>query len=266
MVMQSVEIGPSLQVAGATATLTLHRPGKRNALGLQDWQAIPAMIVTAERHATVRVIVVRGHGGHFGSGNDIAELASLLPERAHLFAKAMADAAFAIEAATKPVVMAIEGVCFGGSVALALAGDIRVASGTAVFAITPAKLGLIYLRSDLQRLIAAIGLGASKRLLYTGDAIDATRAHAIGLVDEVFPPDRFDADLQHLLASIAGGSPFTLRRTKNMLRGLGGADPETTASLGLFAEAVQGRDFQEGHAAFIGKRPPRFDQGGSDLG
>ncbi len=258
--MEAVENGPSLHVAGPVATVTLRQPRKRNALGLQDWQAIPPMIATAERHEAVRVVVVRGHGGHFGAGNDIAELAALSAGEALPFAEAMAEAAFAIEAATKPVVMAIEGVCYGGSVALALAGDIRVASSTAVFAITPARLGLIYLRSDLQRLTAAIGPGASKRLLFTGDAIDAARAEAIGLVDEVFAADRFEPSLQRLAASIAEGSPFTLRRTKEMLRGLahGRADPETTASLGLFAEATQGADFREGHAAFTGKRQPRF--------
>ena len=254
------ENGPSLQVTGPVATLTLRQPRKRNALGLQDWRALPPMIAAAEAHEAVRVIVVRGDGGHFGAGNDIAELAALSPGEALPFAQAMANAAFAVEAATKPVVMAIEGVCYGGSVALALAGDIRVASSTAVFAITPARLGLLYLRSDLQRLTAAIGPGASKRLLYTGDAIDAARAEAIGLVDEVFAPDRFESGLQRLVASIAEGSPFTLRRTKQMLRGLaqGRADPETAASLGLFAEATQGADFREGHAAFTGRRQPRF--------
>ena len=258
--MGSAENGPSLQVAGPVATLTLHQPRKRNALGLQDWRALPPLIAAAEQHGGVRVILMRGHGGHFGAGNDIAELAALSAGEALVFAEAMAEATFAVEAATKPVVMAIEGVCYGGSVALALAGDIRVACSTAMFAITPSKLGLLYLRSDLQRLTAAIGLGASKRLLYTGEAIDAARAEAIGLVDEVHLPDCFEPSLLHLAASIAEGSPFTMRRTKEMLRGLaqGRADPETAASLGLFVEATQGADFREGRAAFIGKRRPRF--------
>ena len=258
--MDSGESCPSLQVAGTVATLTLRQPHKRNALGLRDWRALPPLIATAERNEAVRVIVVRGEGGHFGAGNDIAELAALSADEALVFAGAMADAAFAVEAATRPVVMAIEGACYGGSVALALAGDLRVASGDATFAITPAKLGLVYLRSDLQRLTAAIGPGASKRLLYTGEAIDAARAEAIGLVDAVFPPGGFESGLQQMVASIAGGSPSTLRRTKDMLRGLahGRADPETTESLLLFAEATQGADFREGHAAFTGKRRPRF--------
>ena len=260
MMMDDGQTGPSLQVAGPVATLTLRQPRTRNALGLQDWRALPPMIDAAVRHEAVRVIILRGHGGHFGAGNDIAELAALSAGEALTFAEAMAQAAFALEAANKPVVVAIEGACYGGSVALALAGDIRVACSTAVFAITPAKLGLIYLRSDLQRLTAAIGLGASKRLLYTGEAIDAARAEAIGLVDEVFPADRFEPGLQRLAASIADGSPFTLRQTKEMLRGLaqGRADPETAASLGLFVDATQGADFREGQAAFSGKRRPRF--------
>ena len=260
MMMDNGENGPSLQVAEHVATITLSQPHKRNALGLQDWRALPPMIAAAERKEAVRVILMRGKGKHFGAGNDIAELASLSADEALVFAEAMANAAFAVEAATKPVVMAIEGACYGGSVALALAGDLRVASGGATFAITPAKLGLLYLRSDLQRLTAAIGPGASKRLLYTGEAIDAARAETIGLVDAVFPPDGFESGLRQLVESIAAGSPSTLRRTKDMLSGLahGRPDRETTASLQLFAEATQGADFREGHAAFIAKRRPRF--------
>ena len=68
----------------------------------------------------------------------------------------MADAMQAVKAAPKPVVIAIEGVCYGASVALVLAGDLRLAARDASFAITPAKLGALYLRSDLQMLAAAV--------------------------------------------------------------------------------------------------------------
>ena len=249
-----------LHVDGPVATVALGDPRKRNALGLQSWRALPELIEHAECSPAVRVIVVRGNGGLFGAGNDIAELAALDTDAAMAFACAMVTAAQAVEAAAKPVVMAIEGACYGGSVALALAGDLRVASSDAVFAITPAKLGLVYLRSDLQRLVAAIGMGQSKRLIYTAEAIDAARALAIGLVDEVFAAVEFEAGLARLTHAIAAGSPFTLHHTKDVLRGVGDghATPETQASLAPFAEATQGADFKEGSSAFLSRRAPRF--------
>ncbi len=254
------ERGAELRVDGSVATIALGDPRRRNALGLRTWLALPGLIEQAERQPDVRVIVMRGNGGVFGAGNDIVELASLDAEAALVFARATAAATQAVEAAARPVVMAIEGACYGGSVALALAGDLRVASSDAVFAITPAKLGLVYLRSDLQRLVAAIGMGQSKRLIYTAEAIDAVRAQAIGLVDEVFPSAGFEGGLLRLVHAIAAGSPFTLRRTKDVLRrvGDGHASPETQASLAPFVEATQGVDFKEGSAAFLGKRRPRF--------
>ena len=166
----------------------------------------------------------------------------------------------AVEAASKPVLMAIEGVCYGAAVALALAGDLRIASTSAVFAITPAKLGAVYLRSDLHRLVAAVGVGRSKKLIYSAEAIGAAQARRIGLVDEVIAEARFEADLQRLIEAIVAGSTLTLRRTKEMLRELGhGAAPaETRATLASFVEATQGEDFREGVAAFLSKRTPRF--------
>lgn len=255
-----LKAGVSYRVDGPVATVTLGDGRKRNALGIQAWRALSALVHAADGDTAVRLIVVRGNGGHFGAGNDITELVACDTAQATAFARATSHATYAVEAASKPVVMAIEGVCYGGSVALALAGDLRIAASDARFAITPAKLGLVYLQSDLQRLVATIGMGQSKRLLYTADAIDAARAQAIGLVDEVFASDRFEPELQQLVGAIVNGSLFTLQRTKKMLRESGHeiADPEAPASLALFAEATQGADFQEGSAAFLNKRPPRL--------
>ena len=172
----------------------------------------------------------------------------------------MAKAMQAVEAASKPVLVAIEGVCYGASVALALAGDLRVAATNATFAVTPAKLGVIYLRSDLHRLVAAVGTGPSKLLIYSAEPVSAARAQQIGLVDEVLSAETFETELSRLIKTILSGSQFTLRQTKNMMRRLGGAPTpeETDESLALFVEATQGVDFKEGVEAFVEKRSPRF--------
>ena len=254
--------GVSIQLQGATASLVLDQPRKRNAMLFRTWLTLPSLIAAAEQEAGVKLIVVRGSGGHFGAGNDISEFGALRAdaEMAASYGRAMADAMRAVEAASKPVVMAIEGDCYGASVALALAGDVRVASRDAKFAITPAKLGALYLRSDMHRLAAAVGVGASKRLIFSAETIKAEEALALSLVDDLLPPFHFEQALSQWLEPILAGSPFTLRRTKEMLRSLGHgrAPAETDESLAHFVEATQGADFKEGVDAFLNKRPPRF--------
>ena len=147
------------------ATIVIDRQRRRNSLRLATWQRLPALITEAEGDPTVALIVIRGAGGQFGAGNDINEFSALHgdPVAAEAFGAAMAAAMQAIEAAAKPVIMAIEGVCYGAAVALALAGDLRIAADSASFAITPAKLGALYLASDLHRLVTAIGVGAEQK-------------------------------------------------------------------------------------------------------
>ena len=256
-----------LQIDGAVATITIDRPGKRNALRLASWLALPDAVSTVDRDPAVRLILVRGAGRHFGAGNDIVELSALQGDivAAETFGAAMAAATRALESASKPVMIAIEGQCYGAAVALALAGDLRLASADAQFAITPARLGAVYLASDLHRLVSAIGQGASKRLLYSAQVIGAEEARAIGLVDDVFPTETFTKALDRLIEAIAAGSSLTLLRTKRMLRdvALDQAPLETSQTLAPFVEATQGRDFKEGTAAFLEKRRPDFSSSSS---
>ena len=258
--------GVSLQVCGRVATLVLDRPDKRNAMQLRTWLALPSLVAAAGREAAVGLILVRGAGGHFGAGNDIAEFGALRADAAAAaaYGRAMAEAMQAVEAASKPVVMAIEGVCYGASVALVLAGDLRLAAQDASFAITPVKLGALYLRSDLQRLAAAVGVARAKALIYFAEPVGAPQARDLGLVDEVLSSGRFEAELSRRVDVILQGSPFTLRKTKEMLGSLGhGRAPlETDESLAWFVEATQSADFKEGVEAFLSKRAPRFRYAG----
>ncbi len=254
--------GIRLSIEGPIARIRIDRQRRRNALGLQDWQDLAQNLREADSFPDVRAIVLSGAGSHFGAGNDIAELAGLRgrPSVARAFGTAMSEGIAAIAAARVPVIAAIEGQCYGASVALALAADIRVASASASFAITPARLGALYLQSDLHRLVAAVGQGQARRLIYSAEPIDAGQALKIGLVDELAAPDQFEAGVERLASAIARGSPFTLGETKAMLAraGFGRPSPETPATLEIFVTATQGCDFAEGVEAFLERRPPRF--------
>jgi enoyl-CoA hydratase/carnithine racemase len=252
--------GVSLLMGGAIATIVLDQKQTLNALQLRTWLALPALLAAAERDAAVRLIVLRGARGNFGTGNDIAEFGAVHgdPAAARAFGSAMAEAMRAVEAASKPVIVAIEGLCYGGSVALALAGDLRIAASNATLAITPARLGALYLRSDLHRLVAAIGPGQSRRMIYSAQPISAARAHEIGLVDEVIAADHFESELKLRTDAILDGSSSTLRLSKDLLRMVNPTPAETNESLAVFVEATQGKDFQEGVKAFLAKRSPQF--------
>lgn len=251
-----------LEIREAVATITVERPSKINAMRLSTWQALYAHVIAADSNPAVGLIVVRGSGKHFGAGNDIAALSTFPGNAAdaQVFAAAWAEAIQAVADASKPVLMAIEGVCYGAALALSLAGDVRIASTNAVFSIPVAKLGALYLRSDFQRLVATIGMGQSKKLIYSSESLGAEQALRIGLVDEVFPEARFEAELLHLVETILARSPFTLLHSKEMLRELGHGCivRESSESLASFAEATQSDDFAEGISAFLARRTARF--------
>lgn len=254
--------GLALTVAAGLATILLDRPRARNAMLLRGWLALPDLIARADADPQVAVIALRGAGDHFGAGNDIAELVHLCGDRAGAadYGRAMAAAMSAVDRATKPVIAAIDGFCYGAAVALALAADIRLATDRAQFAIPPAKLGALYLRSDLCRLVAAIGQGRARHMIYTAQPVDAARAEAWGLVDLVVPVGQFAAELATTAGAMASGSQYTVQHSKLMFRGVGqgGAQVETEESLGWFAEAMQGSDFAEGVSAFMARRAPVF--------
>lgn len=247
------------------ATVTLDRPARRNAMLLAMWQDFPAVMAAIDADRAVSIVVLRGSGGHFGAGNDIADFLDHCADgdRAGVYARAMAAAMRSIESLTKPAVAAIEGDCYGASVALTLACDLRVAADNAGFAITPAKLGVLYLSSDLARLSALIGPARVRDMIYTARRLDAAEAQSIGLIERVFPHGSFDEGLAEILRSIAVGSPVTILGTKAMMRRLppGDAPAETEETIAAFVAATQGEDFREGARAFLEKRRPRFSQG-----
>ncbi len=244
------------------AELVLDRPEKRNALSIAMWRAVPDLIAQAVSDPAVKVVLIHaGDTGNFASGADISEFETIYAtaETAAASARTIAQALEAIAACPKPVIAAIEGACVGGGVSIALAADLRIASDSARFAITPAKLGLVYPAADTRRLAAAIGLSAAKDLLFTGRTIAAEEAHALGLVDRICPKGEALAMARSLAGEVAAASQWSVRATKAMISGLeaGWADEDPRAQA-LFLEGFANADFAEGYVAFLEKRPARF--------
>jgi len=243
------------------ATLVLNRPDKRNAIALAQWLALPELIAQACANAATRVIVLRGAGGNFAAGADIGEFGEVFRDRSTTgaYQAAMAAATRAIEHAPLPVIAQIDGLCIGAGVALAAACDLRLAASNARFAITPAKLGLIYSLADTARVMALVGPGMTRDLLFTGRMIDAGEAHAIGLVESVHAPADLTAAVADKAAVIATNSAWSHARGKQVVqRIVAGARDDDDETRGWFGDAPEGADYREGIAAFAARRKPQF--------
>lgn len=242
------------------ARLTLSQPARRNALNAAMWAALPDVLAELQT-GHPKVLIVDGDGDHFASGADISEFGTLYatPESS---AKISADISSAMDALAQfpvPTIALIRGACVGGGLGLALACDLRFADNTAKFAITPAKLGLVYPFGDVARLIEAVGLPHAKDLLFSARLIKAKRAEKMGLINKVLKPDELETSVMDYAAGIATQSVQSARAMKRMFAAYSAGqrdDSETTRA--LFLDGFSSDDFKEGYSAFMEKRRPEF--------
>jgi enoyl-CoA hydratase/carnithine racemase len=208
-----------------------------------------------------KLVILRGAGGHFAAGADISEFDQVYKDRptAGVYAEGVHDAVDALARLDRPVLAQIEGFCVGAGSALALACDIRLAADDARFGITPAKLGLMYNLADTKRLVDAVGPGKAKDILFTGRLLDAAEALAFDMTDFVAPAAELEAAVQAKAALICANSQWSIRASKRVVQQIiDGVPEDTDETRGWFVDAVMARDFQEGRAAFMAKRPPDF--------
>lgn len=243
-------------------TITLARPAKRNAVTYDMWVSLGQACHTLAADAAARVVVLRGAGDHFCAGADIGELLAERPAHSPTFMDVNMVAEHALATLPKPTVAFVHGDCIGGGCALAIDCDIRLAVEGSRFGITPSKLGIVYPPASLERVVRLIG-PAARRLLYTGDLIDADEALHLGLIDELLPADRAEARLTELCATLSQRSLLTQAATKEMIAAVlrHGAVPADLADAWAREVAVAD-DPAEGVAAFAERRAPVFTWSG----
>jgi enoyl-CoA hydratase/carnithine racemase len=246
---------------GAVATLTINRPERRNALTLGMFGRISALVEDAAHMPGIRALVLRGAGDQaFSAGADIAEfeVVRATAEQAAAYDETVSSAEDALESFPGPTIAAIQGYCYGGGCNLALACDVRFASADARFAITPAKLGLVYPLRSTKRLVDLVGPSRAKIILMTGAEFDARRALSFGMIDEV--ADDLDEAVSGFTALLATRAPATQRAVKEAVRRiLDGVSHDDAEHAALRDAALAGPDYAEGVRAFLERRSPRFD-------
>lgn len=264
------------RLEGGVCTLTLNRPEVRNAMSLAMVHELLAALRIAESDAAVRVLVLRGAGGHFCAGGDISDMAQarmkLAQRDAASGAAAANDAAdpvadfnaqfgrlcLAYARTPLPLVTVLEGTVMGGGFGLACVSDVSLALPSTVFRLPETALGVIPAQIA-PFLVERLGYAEAKRLAVTGAKIDAAQALVIRLVHEVAPDaTALDTALQRTVASILACAPGAIAATKGLLDRARSEAPDSLIdeAAALFSRAVLSDEGQEGTSAFMQKRKP----------
>ena len=244
--------------------LTLSRPEAMNALTLAAARELSERLEAAAADRAVRAVVLTGAGSAFSAGGDTTFLLEI-PSMSEAELRAVVYATFqrpvrAIRAMAKPVIAAVNGAAVGAGCELAVAADFRLASERARFGEVWIKIGCVPALGGMYLLPRIVGLARATELILTGEIIDATEAHRIGLVNRVVPDDGLmDAALE-LARALARGPARALAAAKAAInRGLASdlwteLDDTVAAQLGCFAT----RDLAEGVRALAERRAARF--------
>lgn len=253
---------------GAVGVMTFNRPEELNTLNMPMMLAMEAALGALEADAAVRVIVITGADERaFMAGGDIKDLATRRPTSWYdEFGKTVHRVFRRFETCDKPTLAAVNGWALGGGMEFMLCTDIRLLAAEARIGLPEIKLGLFPGGGGSQRLMRQIPLCHAKRLMFTGDSLDATQALALGLVNEVLPRAQLMPQALALAARIAAMSPQTLKLLKllKLLKHsmLNGAEMPLDAALAyeraLVGVVIDHPDAREGCQAFLEKRPARF--------
>jgi enoyl-CoA hydratase/carnithine racemase len=253
--------------ADAVARLTISNPERRNALDHEILDAIAEVMPSLDRGIEIRCVMITGEGSVFSAGYDIADIPeeSFAADAEALVAHPFHDAMEAVSAHPYPVIAAINGHCLGGGLELAVRCDLRLCVVSAKLGMPPAKLGLIYGHTGMQKFIEAIGMARTKELFLTGRNLSAPRAMAIGLIHDTVPDGELAETALELASEVAANAPLSMRGNKRTIETLN-AYPRLTAEqerelIELRRSCFASEDFREGIRAFAEKRAPRWRGG-----
>jgi E-phenylitaconyl-CoA hydratase len=247
------------------ACLTLNRPEKRNAIDDATRDALAAAFADFNADTAIRVVILTGAGTAFCAGVDLATPGNVtgqaaMPSSAATPIVTRPRLTAPLDAFSKPVIAALNGVAVGGGLELALACDIRIAVTGARFGLTEVRIGSLPASGGTQRLAGAVGRTLAAQMLFTGELISAEQALAAGLVSELHAPDALMGRAFALAKIIAENAPLSLVAIKKALRAA--TDLPLAAGFelerSLYGALTTTLDREEGRKAFREKRKPNF--------
>ena len=247
-------------------TLTLNRPQKTNSLSLKLIEQLGATLKALAADDEVRAVILRGAGDKaFCSGFDIGSL----PTQSRANADQRIESLERVESLLQclinfpyPTIAMLNGFAFGLGCELAVCCDIRIGAEDIRMGMPPAKLGLVYPWTGLQRFIQRVGLQSTKEMFFTGRTYSGSHIKTLGLVDYLVPRDQLEASTFDMAREIAGNAPLALKGIKSVINMLMQAkrldEHLSNDAQAIFRAGLSSEDLQEGQAAFLEKRKPHF--------
>lgn len=216
-----------LELEGEVALVTLAAPARGNSLDRAMLSRLEELLRGLPAQA--RVLLLRGAGQRaFSTGYhlptllaELAEGESVVDFEGHPLERALR----ALEAVAVPTIALVGGHAWGAGCELALTCDLRLASDDAQLCMPPAKLGVLYSLTGLQRLVSLVGPAVAEEMIYTAEPVPAERALAVGLVNRIYPAADLQQAGREMARRIARNEPLSLRHHKALFRRLRAAAP-----------------------------------------
>jgi len=263
-VSSAIEPAIRLEVADAIATITLDRPEALNALTIPMKRQLVAAFETARIDRTVRAVILTGAGRAFCAGQDLRErLDPAAPSLGEELRDHYNPIIRAMRALPQPIIGAINGVAAGAGASLAFACDLRIAADTASFVLAFGRLGLVPDSGATWTLPRLVGPAKAAELALLDEPLSAAEALRLGLVTSVVTADALPGEARAVANRLATAAPAAVAETKRLMAAGQASDLETALAAEAEAQDRLGRstDHDEGLAAFVEKRPPRFTGG-----
>lgn len=249
-------------------TLTLRQPKRLNALSTAMLAELGEALRAAQRDPAVRAVVLTGEGRAFSAGADLSEFELQEPGSGGQPNPALGDLlrtlvnpiVLRLQAIEKPILAAVNGVCAGAGVSLALACDVRYAAESARFIQAFVHIGLVPDAGSTYFLPRLVGTSKALELAWTGEALSAQEALDLGVVNRVVPDAEVLSETQALAARLAAGPMTAMGLIKRGFRQAHEQPLERLLELEAAYQEIASRtdDFLEGVAAFREKRTARF--------
>jgi enoyl-CoA hydratase/carnithine racemase len=245
---------------GKVAIFTINSPETLNAFSPDAARELSKALMDFRDDEGLWVGIITGAGEKaFCAGADIKTMLPFYKDNMFTGWKKPASIYRGLEL-WKPVIAAVNGLCLGGGLEIALACDFRIAAEKAIFGLPEPKLGVVPGMGGTQRLPRLIPFGKAAEMMFTGDTIDAQEAYRVGLVNKVVPLPELMPTTMKIAEKICQASPIAVRAIKqSMYQGISvGLEEGLQIEAFLLSYAFNSEDFNEGIKAFMEKRKPDF--------
>jgi 2-(1,2-epoxy-1,2-dihydrophenyl)acetyl-CoA isomerase len=248
------------EVREQVATLTLDQPATRNALNPAMREEIAEVVQSIQRDRSIRALVITGANGHFCSGGDLRNIATVgldnqgWRERFHDLHHWLRD----LIALDRPVIAAVDGAAYGAGFGLALAADFIIATPRARFCVSFMKIGLVPDFGTFYTLPRIVGPQRAKELMLSAREVGAEEALRLGIAMELQAPEQLMARAQALAASFVQASPVAVSLVKRAVASGGDLAAQLEFEANAQALAMGTPMHREAVQDFLAKRPAKF--------